>query len=113
MDGQPAKRRDAAALVLDAEAHDPCALAVDLDHEAAELLRLTLRPFDLREQLLARRRPPRGEIWVHLVVRRQLDEEVDVVGCRPPDRDAHRFQTVPGTGATMRRGFRSASANTP
>ena len=89
MDREPAELGDPAALVLDAEAHHAGRLAVDLDHEAAEVLRLALRARDLLEQLLARGRTAGGQVRVDVLVRRQLDEEVDVGRRRPTDRDTH------------------------
>jgi hypothetical protein len=45
--GEPAEIGDPAASVRDLEAQRSRPLAVHLDHEAAELLRLGLRPLDL------------------------------------------------------------------
>ena len=89
MDGEPAELRDPAALVRDGEAHDAGARAVDLDDEAAEVLRLALGALDLLEQLLARRGASRREERVDVVVARQRDEELDVVGSSAADRHAH------------------------
>ena len=71
------------------EAHRPRALAVDLDHEDAECVGLGLRALDLREDLLAILRPHGGEERLDVLVRHELDEEVDVVSARPPDRHPH------------------------
>ena len=64
VDGQPAEIGDPAASVRDLETHHPggapLALLADLDHEAAEVLRLGLRPLDLGEQARAAARADDG-----------------------------------------------------
>ena len=61
------------------EADGARALAVDLDDEAPEVLRLGDRAVDLGGDLVARLAPRTAEERPRLVVREQLDEEVDVV----------------------------------
>jgi hypothetical protein len=70
VDGEPAEVGDPAADVGALEAHRPGALAVDLDDEDAERLRLSLRALDLRADLVvvgdrinvAAARVPRGKL---------------------------------------------------
>ena len=71
------------------EAHRARALAVDLDDEDAVRLGLRLRARDLLEELVAPFRAHRGEVWLHVLVRHELDEEVHVVRRRTANRDRH------------------------
>jgi len=77
------------AAVGDLEAHRPGALAVDLDHEAAEVVRLPLGALDLAAERVRVLGGHRAEERLDVFVRHELDEEVDVVGARAADRDAH------------------------
>ena len=61
------------------EAHRARALAVGLDDEDAERLGLGLGALDLREDLVASLRAHGGEERLDVLVRDELDEEVDVV----------------------------------
>ena len=78
------------------EPHRPGALAVDLDDEDAERLGLGLRALDLGDELLASLRAHRGEERLDVLVRDELDEELDVVA------RARRIVTL--TRATPARG---------
>ena len=89
MDGEAAEVRDPAADVRALEAHRPGALAVDLDQEDAERVRVGLRARDLREDLVATLRSHGGEERLDVLVRHELDEEVGVVRARAPDRHLH------------------------
>src|SRR6476659_6669606 len=53
LDGETLEPRDLRAAVRDLEAHGPHSLAVRLDHEAAEVLRLGIGALDLAKQALA------------------------------------------------------------
>ena len=110
MDGEAAQLRDAAALVRDGEAHDACASAVELDDEASEVLRLALGALDLLEQLVARRGSSRGEERVDIVVARQRDEELDVVGSSAPDRHVHGRAGSTASGGALGRSSPEPSA---
>src|SRR5205085_6880857 len=63
------------------------ALAVRLDDHPPERPRLAVRPFDRREQVVARARAPWAEEGIDVGVVVELDEEVDVVRRRPPQLD--------------------------
>ena len=89
MDREAAERGDPAPLVLEPKAHHAGPLAFELDDEAAVTVRLRRRVLDLLEDLFRRRRAAGSQVRIDVVVGRQLDEEVDVVGPRPPDRDVH------------------------
>ena len=77
MDGEPAEVRDPAAPVALLELHHPGELPVLLDHEDAELGRLTQGALDPLERRLAPFRPDRGEERRDLLV---VDEGGDEVG---------------------------------
>ena len=88
MDREPAEPRDPAAPVADLERHRACAQAVDLDHEEAVFLRLALRALDQPQHAVAVALAARRQERLDLVVVEELDEEVDVVGRRPPNQGA-------------------------
>src|SRR5207248_1884545 len=106
MDREAAEARDPAAAVLDVELHAPGeappVAVCDLDHEAAEVLRLGKRALDLRGDRLVVARAASGEERLDVVVVRELDEEVDVLGPRPPDAQAHRPGSTAARGAGRR-----------
>ena len=89
VDREPAQVCDPAAPVRPLEAHRPCAFAAHLDDEHPERVRLRGRPLDLAQDRFAILRPHRGEERLDLVVREELDEEVDVVQARTSNRHAH------------------------
>ena len=94
--------RHPAPLVLDPELHAPgeapAVAVVDLDHEAAEVVRLTERPLHLVRDRVGVARAPGREVRLDVLVVRERDEEVDVAGRRAPDAQAHR----PGSAAVAR-----------
>src|SRR5690242_19271742 len=104
---QRAEVRDSAAAVADLEAHQAGGLAVDLDHEAAELPGLGLRPFDLGGEPFAVARPPHGKVLHDVVLVHQLEQEIEVLRPGPPDGDAH------GLGAATGSRFGSRTAPEP
>src|ERR687897_644824 len=110
VDGDAAELRDPATSILLREAHHARALAVDLDHEPPVLVGLALRALDLFEDLLPCRRATGREERVDVVVRRQLDEEVDVVGPGTPDRDTHVRAGSTASGARAGRSTPEPSA---
>ena len=61
----------------------------DLDHEDAERIGLRLRARDLLEDLVATLRAHGCEERLDVLVRHELDEEVDVVRRRAANRDRH------------------------
>src|SRR5437764_2901871 len=81
--------RDPAALVGDLQAHQACRFSIQLDHEAAELLRLSLRALDLFQQTRAVARANRGQVRLDVLVGHELEQEVDVSRLGAPDRDVH------------------------
>ncbi len=87
--GETAEGGDSAAAIRALEAHRARALAVDLDHEDAVRLGLRLPAHDLLEDLVAPLRPHGCEERLDVLVAHELDEEVDVVRCRPANRDRH------------------------
>src|SRR6185312_11986026 len=89
MHRQGAEVRDPAPRVRDLEAHQAGRLAVGLDHEAAELLRLGLRALDLLEQPVAVARPHDRHERVDVLVRHQLEQEVDVARLGSPQGHVH------------------------
>ncbi len=101
---EPIQMRDPAAAVLHLERHAPGELparpraVVDLDHEASIVVRLARRLLDRGRDRLPIPRPPAGEVRLDLLVVRELDEEVDVLGPGAADADAHR----PGSTAAAR-----------
>src|SRR5439155_7418586 len=78
---------DPAAPVCDLEAHQARRLAVDLDHEAAELVGLAAGALDLGLQTFAVARPDDGQVRLDIVMRHQLEQEVDVARLGPAKRD--------------------------
>ena len=109
MDGEPPCLCDPAALVDEAEADRACTLAAGLDQKPAERLRLALRPLDLLEQAVPRHLARQTEERPHVFVRDQLEEEVHVVGSRPPDRDVDAH----APGASRRRSRPAPTAPVP
>ena len=89
MHGETAEAGDAAPAIRLLEAHRARTFAVGLDHEDAVRLRLGLRARDLLEELVAPLRAHRCEVWLHVLVRHELDEEVHVVRRRAANRDRH------------------------
>ena len=71
------------------EAHRAGALAVDLDEEDAERLRVGVRAGDLLEDLVAALRAHGSEEGLDVLVPDEVDEEVGVVGARASDGDGH------------------------
>ena len=63
-------------------------------------LRLGDVPFDVGRDRVAVVRPPGGEEGLHLLVRDERDEEVEIVGSRPADRDHYAGSSL---GAARRR----------
>ena len=113
MDCEPAQVRDPAALVRNVEAHDSCAAPLssllDLEHEAARLARLGQRALDLLEQTLALRTDG-SEVRVDVVMRGELEHEVDVVCGRAPKTEpvaCDRLAHGEAAGTAARRGKRS------
>src|SRR5919201_1665400 len=113
MDGKASEVGDPTPPVGNVEAHhaggSPVAVDLDLDHEAAAFPWLRLRELDLLEQRLAVARPHGCEIGLDLLVRGQLEQEVDVVGARAPQAKAVAGDRL-GHGAVAtaaRRGRRS------
>ena len=94
-------------------AHDAGPLAVGLDHEHAEHVRLLLGALDVGEDALAVARPRGGEERLHVLVLGEGDEEVEIVRPRAADGDAHSTSsavfgrrhatTSPDPSATPRR----------
>src|SRR6266508_2294387 len=88
MDGEPAEVRDPAAAVREVETHDarsaPLAVLFDLDHESPALLWLFARALDLLEHRIPLTRADGCEVRIDVVVRRKLEQEVDVVRGRAP-----------------------------
>src|SRR5262249_34123045 len=94
--------RDAAAPVSHVEPHragrPPVISVPGLDDEAAGLQRLLLRTLDLLEDRLAVAGTTGGHERLHVLVVRELEQEVGVLRRRPADPDVHS-----GTGAGRRR----------
>ncbi len=86
-DREPADASDAAALVHTLEAHRTCALAADLDDEAAERLGLRERALHLGRHLLAPAGAPAAEERLDVRVVDELDEELDIGGAGAAKRD--------------------------
>jgi len=111
MDGEIAQVGDPRAPVGELETHragrTPSSVLLDLGDEPPELLRLARRPLDLLQHALAVAGPRAGEIGLDLLVGRQLDQEVDVLGlgAAQPNRAAHGAGVA---GAGSRRGSRNA-----
>ena len=87
MHREAAEVGDATSPVRDLEPHRARALAVDLDHEAAELPRLGERALDLGSDAVAVADPDGGEERLDLVVGEELDEEVEIRELGAPDLD--------------------------
>src|SRR5436190_100825 len=89
MDGEHLELRDSVGVAELAEAHRSCALAVELEDQPAESLRLAQRALDLVRD----RRPVPGasaaEKRLDLTVLVERAQPVDVGGGRAPERD-HR-----------------------
>src|SRR5512132_817611 len=83
VDGEAAEVGDPVALVREVEAHRagaaPLAVFLDLDHEAADLLRLGERALDLIAHICGFARAPDAEERLDVVVGGELSQEVDVV----------------------------------
>ena len=100
MDGEPAQVGDPVPTAAAREAHRPRQVAVDLDHEQAVDVRLGLVPLDVGRQRVTVVRPARGEKRLHILVRDEVDEEVEVVGPSAADRDHYAGSSL---GAARRR----------
>ena len=100
MDRQPAEVGDAVPPAAAREAHRAGPLAVDLDHEHAEHVRLGHVALDVVRQRFAVVRPAGGEERLHFLVRDELDEEVEIVRPRATDRDHYAGSSL---GAARRR----------
>src|SRR4249919_1488503 len=87
VDRKTAEVCDPASSVPPFEAHRPGALAVRLDDEDAEGIRLAVGAGDLGEDLLASLRAHGREVRLDVLVADELDEEVGVVRACAPDRD--------------------------
>src|SRR6266542_1474333 len=94
------------AAVGEVEAHQPrtvpVAAVLDLDHEAAELLRLRLGALDLGREALAVARPDHREVGLDLLVAHQLDQEVEIGGLGPAEPESPLLDHC-GAGAGSRR----------
>jgi hypothetical protein len=97
MDREPAEIGDAAAGVCALEAHRPGTLAVDLDDEDSEGIRLGDGARDLRMELVVPLRTHRGEERLDVFVRDEPDQEVDVVRSGAPDGDHYAGSSCPRT----------------
>ena len=94
MDCEAAELGDAVRPATAREAHDAGPLAVGLDDEHAEHLRLLVGALDVGEDALAIRRPRRGEKRLHILVPGEADEEVEVVRARAADDHAHKISST-------------------
>src|SRR5206468_831628 len=103
--GERAEVRDAAAAVRDFEPHQAGGLPVDLDHEAAELLRAGLRALDLSGEPFLVARPDDGQVLHDVVAVHQLEQKVEVAGLRAAEGD---FAHGEGAATGSRRGNRTA-----
>ena len=127
VNGKPLEERDAAPAVADLESERPrrapLATFFDLDQEAAELLRLRKRAVDLVQEISATAGRRSGEKRLDLLVRQQLDEEVDILPLRAAQPDAvtldhgavlraarRRMMTLPEPSATPDR-IRASAAS--
>ena len=111
MHGETLQPRDPVRLVDDVEAESPRALAVDLDDEAAELLRLALRARHLLGQRRTVELGPGAEERTDVLAGDELREEVDVVGPGAPDGDAAHASEA--SDRRRRRDGRSAPVPSP
>src|SRR6185312_1632166 len=109
LDRETLEPRDLRAAVRDLEAHRPRSLAVGLDHEAAEVLRLGIGALDLAEQALAIERSTTAEEGLDIVVVDESVQEVDVVRSCPADRD----HGASATGTRRRRRSEPVPSATP
>jgi hypothetical protein len=102
VDREAAEARDAAARVAARERERSGALAVDLDDEAA----LRLRILVLSRELFGNRLPveplARGEERTHVVVREDVEQEVEVVRRRAPQRDVAHGSWIAGARRASR-----------
>ena len=115
MNRQVAEICDPRAAVRELEAHQPGApplsVVLDLDHEAAELTGLLLRPLDLFEEAAAVARTRARQVRLNVFVRHELGDEVDVLRLYAPQPEAVALDDAHGAGvavAASRRGSRTA-----
>ena len=105
--GESTEMRDPAPAVLHLEFHasgeSPSLPVVDLDHKPPVVVRLSQRPLDLRGDGVALTGASAGEVRIDVPVVRELDEEVDVLGLRAADADAHRPGSTAGARALGRK----------
>src|SRR5919202_5404943 len=80
----------------------PLPVPVDLDDEATELARVRGGPVDLRRDRLGVPRRDRAEERLDVLVRRERDEERDVVCARPPDPNGAHGVGLAGSGSRRR-----------
>ena len=100
VDGEAADVDDRAAPVRQLPYHRARPLPVELDDHHAARVPILL---DLGGDAVAVVGAGRGEERAHVLVRVELDEEVDVVGAGRPDRDGHERAVA----ASRRRGRRT------
>ena len=98
VDHEAVEMSDAAAPVRDRERHRARPLPVHLDHEAAVMLGLLLRPLELGAKVVGRVRRHRGQEGLHLGMRGEGDKEVDVVDSCPPEPESLSSQLAHGRG---------------
>ena len=112
MHGEPFDPRDPAPGIDEVEAHGAHPLAVHLDHEPAERVRLALGALDLGKDQLAVGRRVSAQERAHVVVSGQLEQEGGVVRGRTSQRDRHDSEA---SRRRMRSGSRApvASATPP
>src|SRR3954468_17203967 len=109
LDRQTFEPRDLRAAVCDLEAHRPRSLAVRLDHEPAEILRLGVGALDLAEQALAIESRTTAEERLDIIVVDEPVEKVEVVRACPADRD----HGASATGTRRRRRREPVPSATP
>src|SRR5256714_398353 len=116
MDREISEVRNPRAAVNELEAHragaSPMAVLLDLDHEATECVWLPLRTLDLLQQRRPVARPRRGKVRLDVLVRRQLDEEVDVGRLRAAQPEPVALDDAHGAGVAAA-GSRDPNATPP
>jgi hypothetical protein len=116
MDGELLEVRDPRPSVLGLEAHDTRTNAVDLDHEPAVRGRIGIRPLDLGGERRSLSTGATAEERLDVRVVHELDQEVEIVTARPPDRNhsvsagGRRSVTVPS--ATSMTAYRRLTGGT-
>jgi hypothetical protein len=101
MDGEIAEVRDPRAAVGELEAQRAGAApftVLDLDDEASELVRLRLGALDFSKQSVALARARAREVGLDVLVRRQLDEEADIVRVGSTESDPLALNDAHGAG---------------